>query len=148
MNEGLERLEGPSSDDAYSSVFYGTQIRKITFPTTLRALEDSAFYRCRQLKYATFREGSQLERIGRSCFAESGLEEVWIPRVLKPVGAEAFANCSYLKTVHIEDDCAVSLFGAGIPSSARVVRPQNIVVSGRLLLGLRTLKEVVMPEGV
>ena len=89
-----------------------------------------------------------MERIGRSCFAESGLEEVWIPRVLKTVGAEAFANCNHLKTVHIEDDCAVSLFCARIPSSARVVLPQNIAVSGRPLPELRTLKEVVIPEGV
>lgn len=100
------------------------------------------------MKYATFRKGSKLERIGRSCFAESGLEEVWIPRVLKTVGAEAFTNCRYLKTVHIADDCAVSLSDAGIPGSARVVLPQNIAVSGRLLLELRTLKEVVIPEGV
>ena len=100
------------------------------------------------MKYAAFREGSKLERIGRSCFAESGLEEVWIPKVLKTVGAEAFANCNHLKTVHVEDDCAVSLSGTGIPSSARVVLPQNIAVSGRLLVELRTLKEVTIPEGV
>ena len=46
-----------------------------------------------------FAETSRLERLGRSCFSESALEEVWIPPALKEIGERAFCACERLETV-------------------------------------------------
>lgn len=52
----------------------------------------------------TFAEGSQLERIGEYCFANSGLEEFIAPPGLKEIERGAFEDCKNLKRVVLNDE--------------------------------------------
>lgn len=67
MNEGLNMLE------EYS--FFSAQLKKVTVPTTLREIGESAFTYCRNLKSFVCPENSNLKEIGKDCFQYSGLEE-------------------------------------------------------------------------
>ena len=60
-------------------------------------LGDAAFQKCERLRRVTFRDGSQLERIGKRCFNDSGIEEVRTPSGLKTIDSGAFRWCKNLK---------------------------------------------------
>lgn len=108
---------------------------------------DNAFRPHREPKCATLREESKLEKIGKCCFAESGLEKIVIPKTLKTIDADAFMDCESLKTILLEDGCTVSLSHTEIPASANVVPQLEMTAWGIPLLELRNLKKVVIPEG-
>lgn len=69
----------------------------------------------------TFRNGNKLERIGKYCFAESGIETLAIPKALETIGANAFEGCGDLRIVLVEGGCRASLSAAGVPASANVL---------------------------
>ena len=52
-------------------------MEEVVLPSTLRRIEYSAFLRCANLKHIRLPE--ELEKIGKYCFAESGIEEIAIP---------------------------------------------------------------------
>lgn len=123
LNEGLERLGELEGNDQNKpeGMFGNTKIKRITLPSTLQILGDNAFCQCAELKCVNFRNGSKLETIGRHCFSESGIETVTLPKTLKTVSASAFERCENLMVAQVEDSCEISLSGAGIPTSARVI---------------------------
>lgn len=101
LNEGLETLGAYyDDDDTYNSgVFKGAHLKHVTLPSTLKVLGDKTFYRCKKLKSVTFQNGSKLERIGKRCFAESGLEKITIPNSVTTIYGNAFCECKALKSV-------------------------------------------------
>ena len=60
-------------------------------------LGGAAFQKCERLRRVTFRDGSQLERIGQRCFNGSGIEELVTPQSLKRIDSGAFRWCENLK---------------------------------------------------
>lgn len=105
LNEGLEALgELESQLNIYScGVFCGTQVRHVTFPSTLKEIGCRAFSECRDLRHVEFREGSRLESIGKLCFSGSGLEEFVAPPRLRKIGGAAFWCCKNLKMVVLNE---------------------------------------------
>lgn len=102
------------------TILFGADTVSGQFPETLKAIDDSAFYRCEALKTLTFPRG--LETIGHHAFADcsnltnvtfngvetiadsafyncTGLKEISFPSTLKSVGELAFAYCSELTSV-------------------------------------------------
>ena len=65
---------------------------------------------------------------------------------METIGVDAFDDCKNLNIIHVKDCCEVSLSCTGIPTSAMVVLPRETTVSGRLLVELRRLREVIIPE--
>ena len=65
--DSLRRVSTPSS------------LIEISIPDSVRELCDGCFKRCKSLRRVTFGPSSSLERIGVSCFRESGVEEVSVP---------------------------------------------------------------------
>ena len=57
----------------------------------MKMLGIEAFYHCSKLVKITLPEG--LEKIDRSCFAQSGLEEIVLPTSVREVAVEAFSEC-------------------------------------------------------
>lgn len=98
LNEGLETLGGRCSIFVNS-----THLKRVVLPASLRVLGDSAFQDTKRLRHVTFREGSRLEKIGKYCFAGSGIEEFRAPPSLREIGAGAFELCENLKLVSLNE---------------------------------------------
>ena len=50
-----------------------------------------------------------LEKIGASCFSNSGIKEIQLPRTLKEIGEDVFKYCKSLNTVWVEDGCVLDI---------------------------------------
>ena len=74
----------------------------MTIPASVREIGADAFCYCRELKRATFAEGSKLEKIGKFCFFGSGLEKIFIPRGVKELREGTFWDCKSLAEVVFE----------------------------------------------
>lgn len=53
--------------------FAGSYVENVVIPRSVKEIRTSAFHGCRHLKSVTFQVDSQLEKIGGTCFCESGL---------------------------------------------------------------------------
>ena len=84
-----------------------------------------------------FEEGSKLEKIGWSCFKNSGLEEITLPKALKNVDYGAFEKCGNLKTIYVKDGCKANLLLAEVPDSTKVGPLSETMVGGVRVWGLR-----------
>lgn len=111
LNEGLERLEGPGSDEQRGGVFSGTRIKKIALPSTLKIIGDKTFQNCQMLKHAVFREGSRLDKIGAQSFQNSVIETIAIPSSVATIGEEAFSGCKTLGKVSFQEGCKLERVG-------------------------------------
>lgn len=94
LNEGLESVQRIS--------FVSTRIKHITFPSTLRVLEDNAFLNCQSLCQVAFRravnttgDDEELQGLLRG--------EVMFPDSLQRVGSSIFARCPEIKVIWTGD---------------------------------------------
>ena len=75
------------------AAFMGTtELRKVTFPSSLRTIGDSAFYTS-SISEVSLPEG--LETIGDSAFRFSSITSLHIPASVTEIGGAPAANCSY-----------------------------------------------------
>ena len=92
ISEGIEEICG---------AFYGvTNLTYVGCPTTLRRIRSGnycSFGHCRSLQSITF--PANLEVIGVSSFADSGLTSVELPESVTNVGDRAFVECGELLSV-------------------------------------------------
>lgn len=78
-------------------------VRTIVFPNTTRWVLDDAFRGCLRLGRVLFADGSRLEKVGSGCFLASGIEEFLAPPSLRQIGPGAFAYCTRLKRVELNE---------------------------------------------
>ncbi len=91
-------------------VKYNGEASTLVIPDGVKAVSDSAFYKCGTLKKVVFPKG--LEYIGSSSFrACTLLEEAVIPDGVQTVGHNAFAACAALRTITVPD--SVTFLGDG-----------------------------------
>ena len=92
--EGV-RVIGPTA-------FQGNRLTSLTLPSSLRRIEQQAFYLCFQLTSIRFAEG--LEFIGRMAFCEChSLMQLSLPQSLHTIEAMAFSACGLLGFLDIPD---------------------------------------------
>ena len=72
-------------------------LENISIPSSVKAIDDSAFEKCRNLKKVKLQDG--LLSIGKRAFLETGLEGVIIPSSVFVVSSLAFSHCESLTTV-------------------------------------------------
>ena len=84
LNEGLEII--------CPRCFEKCGVERITFPCTLRYIEDGAFAYCSSLKQVDL-TNSALESVEARVFFESGLESFTAPPSLRTIGERAFSDC-------------------------------------------------------
>ena len=118
LNEGLEELG--------NNCFTDTGIRRLVLPSSVRSIDDDAFVRCANLRYADLRAarsvrelgsvfgasenlrtvllGDGLEAIGFNCFFFQSLEEIVIPGSVKHIKYGAFYSCQRLRRVVFTGD--------------------------------------------
>ena len=75
-------------------------LSEYTVPSSVRIIENRAFYKAKMLRKITFSKG--LTCIGDEAFSESGIEEITLPDSVKKVGKSAFSHCP-LKTAVLSD---------------------------------------------
>ena len=114
---------------AYHGVFQESALESIVFPSTLRAIEYSAFYDCRSLRSAKLPEG--LMKVGKQCFYETGLEEVVLSAGLKDIGDGAFYGYNNPKVIWADSDRIADVKSAIFNTTA--VLSKQTLISGRRL---------------
>lgn len=97
--------------DLHTTVGGAAETRTITFPRTTTHIARTAFLGCQKLRSVRFPPKSKLEEIGRSSFAQSGLEKVSIPSSVKTIGDSTFKNCKNLRKVKFPDGAALETLG-------------------------------------
>ena len=70
--------------------FYGCGIESVEISASVREICYEAFRNCKNMKRIVFAEGSQLEKIGKACFSESGVTEISIPSSVITIEDNAF----------------------------------------------------------
>ena len=75
--------------------FNNAEVRRVTFPATLRSIGAEAFMWAQNLEEAILPEG--LEKIGDAAFWCAGVKTVSLPRSLRHVGEFAFYGCGSLR---------------------------------------------------
>ena len=75
-----------------------SDIRSLTLPTTLKTIEEKAFFRC-GITEIILPEG--LDAIGKDAFAYTGLKAIDIPSSVKTIGEYAFYNCTSLLEINV-----------------------------------------------
>lgn len=95
---GVESIDIPEGVTTIGrDAFYETNLKALEFPTTLRAIESSAFSNCSSLAAIEFNEGLQL--LGDNAFYNcDALTEVVLPSTLS-FCSKPFYNCDNLKSV-------------------------------------------------
>lgn len=107
-------------------------------------LGDNTFMGCKELKQVTFREGSRLEEIRSRCFRYSGIEEIAFPKTLRIISTNAFEKCEALKIIHVDNDCECCFSYTGIPTSVKIILPQETVAWTPSILKQQNLKDIVI----
>ena len=85
----------------YYGVFAKSTVENVSLPSTLKRIEHTAFYGCKNLRELKLPE--RLEYIGIGCFYESGLESIEFPSSVRTVCAHAFYNCKELERVKLNE---------------------------------------------
>ena len=114
----------------------------------MKEIGTETFYGCANLKSVTILPGSQLEKLGKSCFCKSGIEILTLPGTVKEVGRDAFSDCNSLKTIWLEGDHEIDLSRSGMPDSAQVIFLSVTLPEGVRLRDLCMVKEAIIPDGV
>ena len=80
-------------------------LKSVCIPDSVRDLCDECFRLCPSLCRVIFGSSSQLEKIGRRCFAQSGLFEFEIPSSVREIGGGAFSECELRGGAICRDGC-------------------------------------------
>ena len=112
-------------------------ITELTFPSTVKEIEENAFKSCTALASIFFAEGSVLERIGNSAFEGTGLFGFISPASLKILGNGAFQNCKNLSTVRLKSN--LELIGDGCFSG-------TVLSNIEIYQGIKTIGKNAFPK--
>ena len=84
-------------------------LESISIPSSVKAIDDSAFEKCRHLKKVNLSDG--LLSIGKRAFAYTDLGNVVIPSSVLVVSSEAFSHCECLTTVKFSKPISAMVIG-------------------------------------
>lgn len=125
---------------AFSDAEDDAEALKITIPSSVKSIGDSAFDGISALKEVSFSDNSVLESIGAYAFFGTGITSIVLPASLNVLGEYAFAGCKNLKNVTFtepsSDDAAEDKLTA-IPEGAfsesgitEIVIPESVTEIG------------------
>lgn len=92
VSEGVEKIPG--------SAFFGTNLKEVSLPSSVRDIEMSAFQNCESLEKVTLNDG--LQHISTYAFSNTNLKEVVIPSSVSDVTEYSFMGCAALERMCFE----------------------------------------------
>lgn len=101
------------------------EIEKLVVPACVKKLGCSAFCQCRQLREVIFEPGSQLEFIGRCCFAHCGIEQMILPASVRVIDDVAFYDCHELSALSFEEGSQLNCVGTAAFNRTQL-RPEDV----------------------
>ena len=138
--------------------FRGSGVESVRIPASVRAICESAFEDCAQLKRLDFAKNSALRIIKRAAFRHSGVASLDAPRGLRQIDHAAFAGCESLVQVTLNE----GLRSVGSPafgeeregtfegSPVQLVHLPCSMVSlyERTFRNCKKLRQIVLPQNV
>ena len=112
-NNILLKYAGESKDlvipegviDVSANALQNSDIETVSIPSTLKAIEESAFEGCKNLKTFVCDENSSLEIIHKNAFKDCvALEEISLSKTLNTIAEYAFYGCVNLKQIDLSSD--------------------------------------------
>lgn len=132
------------------TAFKGKYISGIVIPATVKEIGYKAFQYCANLKFVVFAPNSQLERIERATFENSGLTSITIPKSVKYIGEHAFHE-TQLKSIKGCEGVEIidqSAFG-GCNSLIEFTLPKSLKEIGyKAFWNCNKLRKIVINEGL
>jgi hypothetical protein len=128
----------------------GTQLRAITIPETVRAIEARAFMQLSTLRAVDFSRSAELTRIGSEAFAASGITQAILPQRIEVIERRAFANCANLRLFKVHPQAPfTSLLPETLASSAvvSVIAPRIRTIAADFCIGSRRVRQLVLARG-
>lgn len=92
ISEGVEKIP--------ASAFFGTNLKEVVLPSSIREIEMSAFQKCESLEKAVLNNG--LQHISTYAFGGTSLKEIVIPASVTDITEFSFMRCKALEHVYFE----------------------------------------------
>lgn len=135
------------------SMFYKcTQLESVTFPSTLKAIEDFAFYGCEVLKEAPLNRCNALKVIGTSAFEGcKSISELVIPDSVIEIEEAGFLGCQNIRTVEFLGSSQLENLGSHVFKDCIQIKslklPDHLKHIGiSCFYGCQNLTEVYLPK--
>ncbi len=133
-----------------SNVFSGCrQLENISIPSSVKIINNKAFYRCSNLQELLLPEG--LESIGINSFGGCFLLKTDIPSSVKNIDAYAFYNCDSIVEITIPDGIKEIKIGTfnSCSNLKSVTIPKSVeIIDEDAFIYCDSLAEVVIPDSV
>ena len=114
------RIFGTEFGREARTLFRGAGARTITFPKTVRTVQDSALRGLRLLRSTVLNEG--LETVSEYAFEMSGVESVRVPASVREIGAQAFSECKKQAVFRLARGSRLTSVGCSALAGTRVER--------------------------
>eukprot|EP00980_Cylindrotheca_fusiformis_P000401 scaffold101_cov123-Cylindrotheca_fusiformis.AAC.4 len=109
-----------------SILYQGREKEEVGIPSTVKVIDDQAFWRCILLENLVLNEG--LERIGEHAFSHCySLSHVRISQSVNSIATTAFSICSDLISIELPDECSFEINLSGCRSLVSLAGPISIV---------------------
>lgn len=123
LNEGLTRIG--------KEAFSGVPVRHINFPSTLKEIDELAFYLCQGIEHIDL-SGTRLTEIKESVFNGSSIRSIQLPPSLTAIGDQAFLRTSQLESIELPDAVkSIGMESFRASGITRAVLPNNIQELGK-----------------
>lgn len=135
-------------------LFKSTIVEEISIPSSVREIEDYAFFGCDHLRKINFADQSELVRIGKYSFSEcSTLERICFPRSLLTIDTAAFKSCKALSSVAFQEGSLTERIGASafedcVSLTSFTIPPRVRTISNSLFFGCISLTYFTIPATV
>ena len=138
--------------DAFNAHF---EMTNVTIPATVTTIGQSAFHYTGENTSltVTFSGTSQLEKIEKSAFQQSGLSSITLPQGITTIGAQAFRNCQKLQSIKLPS--SLTSIGSEAFNQCKDLQYvtfansySNLTIGGSAFYNCKLTNTIILPNGV
>ncbi len=146
---GPEEPEKPGIVSVSNSLFDGcSALKSVRIPASCTSIGHNAFRGCTVLDEIVFSDKDAILSIGNYSFQNSGITEMYLPKLLKTIGDYTFSGCGSLETVVI-DNAVTSIGTSAFANCAvlnRITVPDSVTnIEANAFSGCTQLSTVQLP---
>ena len=138
--------------DAFNAHF---DMTSVTIPASVTTIGQSAFHYTGENTSltVTFSGTSQLEKIEKSAFQQSGLSSITLPQGITTIGAQAFRNCQKLQFIKLPS--SLTSIGSEAFNQCKDLQYvtfansySNLTIGGSAFYNCKLTNTIILPNGV